>query len=86
MSAPAETEVKPVEPVAPVVEASSYIPTETALPTEEYKKEVRVFTFSQSLPPLTPASALSGSPKARCEFPVGCFVQSADFFPLILGV
>ena len=70
MSAPVETEVKPVEPVAPVVEASTYIPTETALPTEEYKKEVRVFTFLQSFRPLTRASALSGSPKAYCEFPL----------------
>jgi len=81
MSAPAEIEAKPVEPVAPVVEGSSFIPTESAAPAEEYKKEVRVVSHLESLRPLTRPSALSGSPKAHCEFPFGCFVQSADFFP-----
>jgi hypothetical protein len=81
MSAPAETETKPVEPVAPVVEGSSYVPAETAPPAEEYKKEVRVVTLLQSLRLLTRAFALSGSPKAHCKFPFGCFVQSPDFFP-----
>ena len=52
MSAPVETESKPVEPVAPVVEGSSLIPAETA-PAEEYKKEVRVVPLPQSSRPLT---------------------------------
>jgi hypothetical protein len=81
MSAPAETEVKPVEPVAPVVEGSSSNPTDAAAPAAEYKKEVRVVPLPQSLRPLTRASGLSGSPKAHCEFPFRCFVWSADFFP-----
>ena len=69
MSAPVETEAKPVEPVAPVVDGSSYIPAETAAPVEEYKKEVRVVPLLESLRPLTRASVLSGGPKAHCEFP-----------------
>ena len=81
MSAPAETEAKPVEPVAPVVESSSLIPAETAPPVEELKKEVRVITLPQSVRPLTRAFALSGGSKAHCEFPFGCFIRSPDFFP-----
>jgi hypothetical protein len=68
MSTPAETETKPVEPVAPIVEGSSLIPAETAPAAEEYKKEVRVVPLHQSLCPLTRASALSGGPQASCEF------------------
>lgn len=81
MSAPAETETKPVEPAAPVVEASTVAPTETAAPAAEHKKEVRVIPPSPSLPPLTRAFALSGGPKAHCECPLACFVHSSDFPP-----
>ena len=81
MSALVETESKPVEPVAPVVDGSSSAPAETAAPVEEYKKEVRVVPLPQSLRPLTSPSALSGGPEAHCELPALALSNHLIFFP-----
>lgn len=76
MSALTETEPKPVEPVAPVVDGSSLIPAETAAPIEEYKKEVRVVPLPRSLRFLTLPSITQEAPKPT----VSCFVHPPDFF------